>query len=239
MRKDLRPYYLKRSYIGFQRLYVNHFLRPQFESLGPYAYFMQPWHVELFGPFIYLGNHVTVLASRDHKVRFSVWAAREDTEGIFVGDACLICPGTRISAARKITIGDGTMLASGAYLTDADWHDQYNRVVQGEVAPVTIGKNVWVCDNAMIGKGVTVGDNSIVGARAVVIDDVPANVVVAGNPARIVKELDPSREIHTRTEWFRDHDAIFNGFDALDRHMLKGNSLLSWLRHLVFPRKGE
>ena len=239
LRKDLRPYYLKKFYVTLQRAYVNHFLRPQFESLGEHFYFMQPWHVELFGPHIHLGDHVTIMASADHKVRFSVWSSNENTEGIFVGDACLISPGARISAARKITIGDGTMLASGAYLTDSDWHDLYNRVTIGDAEPVALGKNVWVCDNAMIGKGVTVGDNSIIGARAVVIEDVPANVVVAGNPARTVKELDPAREIQTRTVWFRDHEEIFAGFDLLDRHMLKGNTIAGWLRHLISPRKGE
>ncbi len=239
LRKDFRPYYLKKFYVTLERGYVNHFLRPQFESLGEHFYFMQPWHVEIFGPHIYLGNHITVMAARDHKVRFSVWAAGGNVEGISVGDACLICPGARISAAGKITIGDGTMLASGAYVTDSDWHDLYNRVSIGEAEPVTIGKNVWICDNAIVCKGVTVGDNSIIGARSVVIDDVPENVVVAGNPARTVKKLDPARKIRTRTEWFRDHEKISTGFDTLDRHMLKDNTLLRWLRHRMFPRKGE
>ena len=54
-------------------------------------------------------------------------------------------------------------------------------------APIVIGSGVWVCAGAFIGPGVTVGDNSVVGARAVVTRDVPPGVVVAGNPARVVK----------------------------------------------------
>jgi galactoside O-acetyltransferase len=56
-------------------------------------------------------------------------------------------------------------------------------------APVKICDNAWIGMNAVILKGVTIGENSIVGAGAVVTKSVPANVVVAGNPAVIVKEL--------------------------------------------------
>jgi maltose O-acetyltransferase len=57
------------------------------------------------------------------------------------------------------------------------------------VAPVVIGDDVWIGSRAMILKGVAIGDRAIVAAGAVVSKDVPADVVVAGNPARIVKEL--------------------------------------------------
>ena len=55
--------------------------------------------------------------------------------------------------------------------------------------PVRIGDNVWIGMNAVVLKGVTIGENSVVAAGAVVSKDVPANVIVAGNPAVIVKEL--------------------------------------------------
>lgn len=55
-------------------------------------------------------------------------------------------------------------------------------------APIVIGENVMIGNNARICKGVTIGDNCIVGANAVVTKSVPANCIVAGNPAKIVKE---------------------------------------------------
>jgi acetyltransferase-like isoleucine patch superfamily enzyme len=58
-----------------------------------------------------------------------------------------------------------------------------------KTAPVIIEDNVWIGMNAVILKGVTIGENSVVAAGAVVSKSVPANVVVAGNPAVIVKEL--------------------------------------------------
>ncbi|MEA3357176.1 MAG: acyltransferase, partial [Patescibacteria group bacterium] len=57
--------------------------------------------------------------------------------------------------------------------------------------PITIGDSVWICGQSAILKGVSIGDNSIVGFRAVVTKNVPPNIVVAGNPARIVKRMDP------------------------------------------------
>ena len=56
-------------------------------------------------------------------------------------------------------------------------------------APITIGNNVWLAGQTAILKGVHIGDNSVVGFRAVVTGDVPPNVIVAGNPGRIVRQL--------------------------------------------------
>lgn len=56
--------------------------------------------------------------------------------------------------------------------------------------PITVGDNVWIGGGAIICPGVSIGANSIVGAGAIVTKDVPANVVVAGNPARVIKQLD-------------------------------------------------
>ena len=52
-----------------------------------------------------------------------------------------------------------------------------------------LGKNVWIGAAAILLPGVTVGDNSVIGAGAVVTRDVPANTVVAGNPARVIRKL--------------------------------------------------
>jgi acetyltransferase-like isoleucine patch superfamily enzyme len=52
---------------------------------------------------------------------------------------------------------------------------------------ITIGDGVWIAAKAFIGPAVTIGDNTVVGACAVVMKDVEANVVVAGNPAKVIK----------------------------------------------------
>jgi serine acetyltransferase len=131
------------------------------------------------------------------------------------------------------------MLASGAYITDADWHDIYNRVAIGKTAPVRIEKNVWIGDSAIVCKGVTIGENSIIGAGSIVVDSVPANTIAAGNPARVVKELDPREKITTRAHFYSNPAKLFKDFDQFDRDMLQHNTLRGWLRHLLFPLKGD
>jgi maltose O-acetyltransferase len=61
-----------------------------------------------------------------------------------------------------------------------------------DVREVRIGNNVWIGSGAVILKGVTIGDRAVVGARAVITSDVPSDVVMAGNPARIIKRLGSS-----------------------------------------------
>ncbi len=237
MRKDLRPYYIKHAYLKFQKFYANHYLRPQFDALGRGGVFMKPWNVELFGSPIKLGDYSTVIASPDRKIRFTVWAGSETLTGIEIGDYCLICPGARIAASQRITIGNNCMIASGAYLTDSDWHDIYDRSVPvGKSAPITLEENVWIGDSVIVCKGVTIGKNSIIGAGSVVVSDIPENVIAAGNPARVVRHLDLNEEMKTRGHWMANPRKLARDFDILDRAQLNGNSFMGWMRSLLFPR---
>jgi acetyltransferase-like isoleucine patch superfamily enzyme len=239
MRKDHRPYSLKKLHRRLQQFYVRRFLRPQFDSLGGGGHFMRPWFVELFGAPIELGRFATVIAAPDARVRFCVWPAREGQGAIRIGDFSLICPGVRISSARRVTIGHSVMMARGVYLTDSDWHDLYDRTAPGRSAPITIGDNVWLGDGVMVCKGVAIGDNSVVGAGAVVVEDVPPNAVAAGNPARVVKTLDPARAVTTRRDWFADPARLRRDFETWDRALLEGNTLAGWMRYLLRPTRND
>ncbi|MDG1302237.1 MAG: acyltransferase [Opitutae bacterium] len=114
---------------------------------------------------------------------------------IKIGDQVGIS-GAVICAKRSIQIGDRVLLGSGVVICDTDFHSlDYNirgtdqDLIDAAVAPVRVGNDCFIGGRAMILKGVTVGDRSIVGAGSVVVKDVPSDVVVAGNPARIVKRL--------------------------------------------------
>ena len=132
------------------------------------------------------------------------------------------------------------MFAAGAYITDADWHDIYDRTeVVGQTRPVILKKNVWIGDGATICKGVTIGENSVIGAGSVVATDIPSNVVAAGNPARVVKELDQSRPSITRASIFKDSARLQEDLDRIDAYVLGSNTLLGWLRVKLFPRQGD
>ena len=240
MQQEHRPYIIK--YVGseYQKWYVNHFLRPQFASLGIDCTFMKPWYVEVNGGPISLGDFANVVATPDCRVRLTVWSNSEEGGRIDLGRYCLICPGVRVSAATEITVGDNCMMAMGAYITDSDWHDIYDRsMFVGKSEPVRIGNNVWLGDNAIVCKGVTIGDNSIVGARAVVIRDVPPNVIVAGNPATIVRTLDPAKRLITREEWFTTLENIPEEVRESERSRHEGNTVIGWLRSKIFPVRGD
>lgn len=199
--------------------------------------FLNPWNIEVFGAPITIGKHANIITTSDHKVRFTVWAKDPGKGRIHIGDCCLICPGVRISSADEITIADNCMIASSVYITDTDWHDIYNRVHSlGSPGPVRIAENVWIGDSAIICKGVRIGENSIVGAGSVVVQSIPPNVIAAGNPARIVKELDQAVPFVKRSDWFQDPALLASDIDALDRKNLKGNTYRHWLRTLVAPK---
>ncbi|HKK91539.1 MAG TPA: acyltransferase [Desulfobacteraceae bacterium] len=238
MRKDHRPYWIKKIWFGCQRFYLYHFLAPHLDRLGKNPFVVKPWHIEIFGAPVTIGDNITLLGASDKKTRLTVWSEKQELQGIDIGDHVLISPGVRISAASAITISDNCMLASNVYITDSDWHGIYDRSLPpSDVFPVTLEENVWIGDSAIICKGVTIGRNSIIGAGAVVSSNVPENAVAAGNPAEIIKYLDPEKKITTRRDRFSDADTFDMLLDSQERNLLKNNTFLGWLKQLLFPTK--
>ena len=89
----------------------------------------------------------------------------------------------------------------------------------------------------MVGKGVNIGKNSIVAAGAVVVKDVPDNVVVGGNPANIIKELDPTIDGITRMKLFEDPDGLKDLYDQIDLYTLKNNTLFEYIKSKFYRSK--
>lgn len=90
-----------------------------------------------------------------------------------------------------ITIGEDVMIGPNVQLLTPTHplEPELRRDKLEAARPVTIGNNVWLGGGVIVLPGVTIGENTVVGAGAVVTRDLPANVVVVGNPARITKEL--------------------------------------------------
>lgn len=102
-----------------------------------------------------------------------------------MGAYSMLADGVTVYNLGRITIGAHTVVSQNAYLC-AGTHDHTDPTLPLHRASITIGNGVWICAGAFIGPDVTIGDNAVVGACAVVMKDVPAGMVVAGNPARVV-----------------------------------------------------
>ena len=92
----------------------------------------------------------------------------------------------------EVRIGDNCLLAPGVHIYTATHPlNPFERIAGTEYGkPVTIGNNVWIGGRAVINPGVTIGDNAVIASGAVVTKDVPAGVVVGGNPAKVLKQID-------------------------------------------------
>jgi acetyltransferase-like isoleucine patch superfamily enzyme len=118
------------------------------------------------------------------------WRAHFDLHGpdavIELGDGVLVNFSTSIHAARRVTIGSGTAISWRVSIMDTDFHEVIG--AGGRDAEVTIGQHVLICAHAIVLKGVNIGDGAVVAAGAVVTEDVPARSLVAGVPARVLRE---------------------------------------------------
>lgn len=131
----------------------------------------------------------TDMAVGDH---FKVWSGHRQTlvtgwGRIRVGDRVFVNSGAVVFSVLEVTLGDDVALANEAYLMDSDSHGIEGRPVKE--APVRIGNGSWIGARAMVLPGVTIGSRCVVAAGAIVSRDVPDDTLVAGNPARVVREL--------------------------------------------------
>ena len=137
-------------------------LPEMFAEVGEGCYVESPFYANWGGHHVHLGRNVYT----NYGVTFV-----DDTH-IYIGDFTMI--------------GPNTVLATAAHPADPELRRkglQYN-------LPVRIGRNCWLGAGVIVVPGVTIGDNSVIGAGSVVTRDVPPNVVAAGNPCRVLREID-------------------------------------------------
>lgn len=106
---------------------------------------------------------------------------------LIIGNRCGFS-GTVIGCFDKITIGNNVKCGANTLITDSDWHLDDPRA--GTAKPIIIEDNVWLGVNVTVLKGVHIGSNSVIGAGSIVSKDIPSNVIAAGNPCKIIKQID-------------------------------------------------
>lgn len=108
-------------------------------------------------------------------------------KNITLGDNVFINAGCKFQDQGGIYVGDDSFIGHNVVLATLDHDTAPDKRHLLYPAPIHIGKNVWIGAGAVITKGVTIGDNSVISAGAVVTKDIPANVIAAGVPAKVIK----------------------------------------------------
>jgi acetyltransferase-like isoleucine patch superfamily enzyme len=157
------------------------------------------------GPF-FLGRGLELKIEPRGEIRFGrfVWIGDGTKirchEGVVeIGEKTVMGQECTISAYQRVRIGSECVIADRAMFIDFD-HGivEVERPIRSQgiyKRDVEVGNNVWIGYGACILRGVSVGDNSVIGTNSVVTKDVPANAVVGGIPARIIRMREAPREL--------------------------------------------
>jgi acetyltransferase-like isoleucine patch superfamily enzyme len=185
----------------YARLLGRYLRRRLFSTAG--------WRWQTDGP-VFFGRRLELQIGKTGKIAFGrfVWIGDGTKirchEGIVeIGQKTVIGQDCTISAYQRVRIGEQCVIADRAMFIDFD-HGvvEVDRPIRQQgiyKRDVEVGSNVWIGYGACILRGVTIGDNAIVGTNSVVTRDVPANAVVAGIPAKVIR----MRETPTELRWPR------------------------------------
>lgn len=128
----------------------------------------------------------------------------DDKKQITFGNDCQINDFVHIAAINDVSFGDNVLIASRVFISDhnhGDYSSNSQSVPEDLVAlrplfskPVKIENNVWIGEGVSVLPGVRIGKNSIIGTNSVVTQNIPANSIAAGIPARVIKKYDGDKK---------------------------------------------
>jgi acetyltransferase-like isoleucine patch superfamily enzyme len=105
---------------------------------------------------------------------------------IIIGEDCGFS-GTIIGSFRSVRLGNRVRCGANTLITDSNWHLDDPR--SGYPKEIVIHDNVWLGAGSIVLKGVEIGENAVIGAASVVTKNIPANVIAAGNPCKVVRAI--------------------------------------------------
>jgi acetyltransferase-like isoleucine patch superfamily enzyme len=163
------------------------------------------WRWRTDGP-VFFGKRLQIQIARGAEVRFGRFCWIGDGtkirshEGVVeIGAKTVFGQECTISSYRRVRVGEQCVIADRAMFIDFDHAvAEVERPIRQQgiyMRPLEVGSNVWIGYNACFLRGVRVGDNSIVGANSVVTKDVPANAVVGGVPAQLLRMREAPRTL--------------------------------------------
>lgn len=140
-----------------------------------------------FKSYITLGEKAKIVVNGKFNVFQDVIISVGKGATLELGNDSYLNRSCKVICHSKITIGDGVAIADNVTIRDSDMHKIKGR--ESEMTkPIVIGNRVWIGDGARIMKGVTIGEGAIVAAGAIVTKDVPPWTIVAGVPAKVIRE---------------------------------------------------
>jgi maltose O-acetyltransferase len=142
----------------------------------------------VFGENVQIG----VISSPNYYSHYCYFEARNEDSQISIGNNVAISNAFTIECNSKIVIEDNVLVGDKCSIMDNDGHAlQVARRNLGipKFKEVRICKNVFLGSNVIILKGVTIGENSVIGSGSVVTKNIPENVIAAGNPANVIRNL--------------------------------------------------